>query len=764
MDKKGNLDVCFYSDAPIDTTDNLNSKHLDKYVRNIQNHLQKNLSDKGYVIGINGKWGIGKTSVLNLLKSSLDETEELCFRYNPWYYPEEDHVTLFFKQLANKIDYKFNNDKYQKIANRLRLIGDIYKQFSQNYDQSLFSNISKIFYVILILLFYGSSFLSWNPIKYGISLLLIFILLSADKIIHFVADIYTKKSKITSNVSSLQKEIEIELGKRKERIFIIVDDLDRLPPKSICDIFQLIKNYGNLDYFTYILAYDQKVIKSILKKEYSDQYEDFINKIVQIEFTVPLPHRLEIEDYYKEELGKLLGSLNINLDEYWDREEWSNVFYLFLRYSFKTYRDVKRILNGIKLNIDNIIQDEIAEVNLIDFVIIETLRIQFSDVYEFIRNNPNIFIFREIVNAPLGSFDEKGENLKSQYDSFINNYHKEYQLIIDSLLRNLFPRLDSLGTDNYGNELNEDRLRIESRIGSAEVFDRYFLYSNYEGDISNKVINRIYAVLSNEIERGKELERYYYNLDLIRIIKIIVNKYDSTNDIYKRQIVEFILHTSDYYPSPSWDATSEHYPSFIYYLTMDSLKSMNVDYKKNILVDCINNGKGIYGKVCLVTFLKPEKETSLYSSEDWNILNVNVTTLTRNWFEHSTDIYNHRNILYILHYLKNSIGKEELEKLIYLRYNDPKKLISFLKLFYIRRAEVKYGLPGERVSYYYDFQHYDNFLNLRFLQNKIHELLNLDSLNKLETEMVEFIKVHIQEYMSSPEEYNKKYRYDSMIS
>ena len=63
----------------------------------------------GLVIGLFGKWGTGKTSVINMAANEInklaenDENKPLIMRFAPWNYSDKDNlISLFFQKLKSK--------------------------------------------------------------------------------------------------------------------------------------------------------------------------------------------------------------------------------------------------------------------------------------------------------------------------------------------------------------------------------------------------------------------------------------------------------------------------------------------------------------------------------------------------------------------------------------------------------------------------------------------------------------------------------------
>ena len=77
----------------------------------------------GLVIGLYGKWGTGKTSIINmtikeinnLSKNNKDKSEPIIINFNPWNYSDKNNlISLFFQKLKNTLNIN-KNERIKKI-------------------------------------------------------------------------------------------------------------------------------------------------------------------------------------------------------------------------------------------------------------------------------------------------------------------------------------------------------------------------------------------------------------------------------------------------------------------------------------------------------------------------------------------------------------------------------------------------------------------------------------------------------------------------
>ena len=65
------------------------------------------------VIGINGKWGEGKTTVLKFIETEIKkDTRAICICFNPWLFRDENQLLQhFFVTLSNALEKSLKSNK-----------------------------------------------------------------------------------------------------------------------------------------------------------------------------------------------------------------------------------------------------------------------------------------------------------------------------------------------------------------------------------------------------------------------------------------------------------------------------------------------------------------------------------------------------------------------------------------------------------------------------------------------------------------------------
>lgn len=298
---------------------------------------QKGLAEKedNLIIGINGQWGSGKSSVLAILEKQL-KNKLLVHWFNPWMYnSEEDLIINLFNTVLD--DPKLSKGKNLKRVNKL--------------TSSLLSNLN-----------FGT------PLS-----------TSASIVGKVMSTFKFEKHKTTQQ---LKKELEDYLLETANPVVILVDDVDRLSKDEIKTLFKTLRLIGSFKHVTYVVAFDEEMVAKSIKESYADgTIEDgraFIEKIIQLPIRVPAIEPNDLFEFTK----KLIKDYEIEIPDIISK-------FIFYR-CVSTPRDVKRVVNSFKFleklnqgNIDNS-----------DLFLLELFRINLPHFFEFF-----ILLFEALNNA-----------------------------------------------------------------------------------------------------------------------------------------------------------------------------------------------------------------------------------------------------------------------------------------------------------------------------------------------------------------------------
>lgn len=218
-------------------------KGLGKFIRECQTPMS---------IAIQGDWGTGKTSTLNLLKKNLEADKDTngikCAFFNTWQYSQfnmEDSLYVSF--VHNLVKQCGGNDEILKTVAGFGKLA-----FFKAIDWKFGTNASEI-------------------------------LDGFEK---------AKKDQMES-VSKLQEDFAELVKKTGKRLVIFIDDLDRLNPEVAVELLEIIKLFVNVENSIFVLAIDYEVVVKGVRKKYGESLSEekcrnFFDKIIQLPFKMPV--------------------------------------------------------------------------------------------------------------------------------------------------------------------------------------------------------------------------------------------------------------------------------------------------------------------------------------------------------------------------------------------------------------------------------------------------------------------------------------------
>lgn len=144
-----------------------------------------------------------------------------------------------------------------------------------------------------------------------------------------------------------KKKLEELLKKDRFQRVVFIDDLDRLPADELQEMFRVIKSVANFPNVVYVLAYDQEVVSTGLDKFHPGRGELFLEKIVQMPVALPVPTPQMKEKAYREifssvpVMHKILQELTDSYSQ--DKYGWALICAGFI----KNIRQAKRLRDAI---------------------------------------------------------------------------------------------------------------------------------------------------------------------------------------------------------------------------------------------------------------------------------------------------------------------------------------------------------------------------------------------------------------------------------
>ncbi|MFI5140015.1 MAG: P-loop NTPase fold protein [Sphingobacteriales bacterium] len=418
-----------------------------EFSKRIAQMIDKHESQQSLVIGLYGKWGEGKTSVMNFIKVELS-SDTIVVNFNPWLFSDQGHLMqAFFNSIAFGLNKSITHTK-EKIG---KLLGD-----------------------------YGSAM---GAVSKAAGISLDGLSLFGDKL----RDI---------SIEKLRERVDKIINESGKRIVVFIDDIDRLDVVEVQYIFKLVKLVGDFPRTAYVLAFDDEMVATALAPKYGNQDKIngylFLEKIIQVPLKIPKATRKALRQYTIDLIDKVFRDYHVKMGEKEMASFMSGFEDCFVPH-IENPRLGIRYANTLSFALPLLM----GEVHVADLILVEGIKIFFPEAYDFLRANSSLFLTDTSKGGSMYNHDMTKDEIKKQLDQFLIIYPEKTRKPLLSLLQELFPQVFFV----YRNFMTGDNAWREwyknKRIASGKYFNRYFSYVVQEGDISDIYFNQLLAGLEN---------------------------------------------------------------------------------------------------------------------------------------------------------------------------------------------------------------------------------------------------------------------------
>jgi hypothetical protein len=252
--------------------------------------IQNDLDSRGAIVySLEGKWGTGKTSFLNLIKRKLTDTKLVYKEYKVWLQDSESNIRDdFFKFLAEIAQDQISTQTANKILN------------------------------------YANSLKQLD-----------------NKLVNFLMSLFDRKPD-----QARYEEIEEDLKHSEKHILIVIDDLDRLNREEILEVLKIVRSSASFPYLAFLLLYDRSYINKIIGNE------KYLEKIVNCEFKLPSYSLEKVTYELMNNFTGNFSNASLELDFDVDHQKILSLIrqnHFIINSILRTIRDQKRFFKSLRL-------------------------------------------------------------------------------------------------------------------------------------------------------------------------------------------------------------------------------------------------------------------------------------------------------------------------------------------------------------------------------------------------------------------------------
>ncbi|MCP4355733.1 MAG: AAA family ATPase [Proteobacteria bacterium] len=458
------------------------------YLLNNPKKLNSYSEDEALIIWIVSRWGAGKTWVMNQIRKQFiaknKSRKVIWFSFNPWLQsspnPEKALVEAFFNQLSDKINEVF---LLEGLNSRI-----------DDYTKSILSQ-------------------------------------GVGKSLGIDVNCFFNDSKTTEDFKNYISKFLMD---NDIKLIITFDEIDRLTPKELVSCLKLIRSLANFSNTVILVCGASDKVEELLFN--AKLPKDYFEKVAQVPLYLPVVRVNKIldilwgyidgdrlDDENKKSLGSAISNLRMNIS-------YGNDQTLL----FNNLRIIERLADAIK--IDFIGNGKVYNINSSDFVNLQLIRLNCLRLYEAVMDNKSMWI------GEVSTEEQRRKNTKENLDAVVDealsifDTQKKKKEALKKILRQMFPV--------YKNESHEfiyTEVDKKNPIYEEDMFDRYFVESLPEGQISNKEIYKLVDDWGKNVDVKDSLDDFVKE-DIVWIIReLVTTKPIELSEDVKKSLMKFII-------------------------------------------------------------------------------------------------------------------------------------------------------------------------------------------------------------------------------
>jgi len=528
---------------------------------------------ESHTIAVLGSWGSGKTSLKNLICKEIEGSTAACkpdiASFEPLRWRDEDTLILdFFKTLSKAVDSE-NNEKAEEAAKELLQLGDYFAMANiaalsgsaAGVALGLTTSHPSFFLIGLVsTLFLKTSLFLTERGKRMI-----------DK---------AKGQSLVDKIDISVRKLKKEMLQLEAPVIMFIDDIDRLTPKEVTFLFQLLKFNANFPNVFYVILGQRDIIEAGLEQLYPGYGNQYLEKFVQVAIDLPSVESQDIRSLALDSIGKIAKKLGF--DPVWTKSEFEIVYESGVAPYLNSLRRLHRYMNSLQFLVSLCVDSAGKNVvHPVDFALLEIIRLYEPNVYKLLyRCKPfltkTFFDIEDYINKTYNRQAEKNGKKKElgeiievlQLKKLLDESNNQGALRV--LLNALSPNLEGLFKylDPNIRSLNPEAKKSSSyaispaqrakdeRFNTTRSFDRYFMFKIERNRLTLDEKQRLVSTLSN---RRQLLEMLRELTTKDKIDDTLSEIYSAVETLKVDGVPEFVagmIDWSDEVPQPNWQPNS----------------------------------------------------------------------------------------------------------------------------------------------------------------------------------------------------------------
>lgn len=396
------------------------------------------------VYGLYGKWGEGKTSLLNFVEEELQKSGDgdniTIAHFNPWIVGNEEALLKEFFQTI--MVYPDEN---------------VRKFFKQYGSLAIFASKTIV-----------------NAILSGVGTGL-------------AAGLEGAKDALSDSeptISQYKNKVSSAIKKSGKHLLVVIDDIDRLDKDEIHAVLRLIRQVADFENVIYLVAMDVDMVSKAIAQYFGGGAEfdgrKYIDKIVQVPITIPPVPKKDFEQLVNEDL-------TVVLKQYTSKEEITQISET-VSPLMHTRRELLRFTNQLSFVLPSLRN----EVNVFDLCVLEAIKSVSAEAYRSIYHNRAALFHESNDVKSLIDKDKEAKEAQERYEQALENTISSVE---DFRKHDLKEAIDGLFT--WKHPFDQQKDIDDKRIYTTIYFAKYFTQLVPSGVIADTELDAYLLILKD---------------------------------------------------------------------------------------------------------------------------------------------------------------------------------------------------------------------------------------------------------------------------
>lgn len=440
------------------------------------------------VIGIEGAWGTGKTSLLNLLRTALDKQQEartFVLTISPWLNGSDTPLVASLLLpvagiIAAEEERRLPAKKWAFLRRKKALTDTA--RVLMDYIRATARNLAPVAHI--------AALIPDTPDVSGA--------------LGAVADSHWLKEK-EKTTADMRDEIARKIEELDLSFIVLLDDLDRLEPAQAVEVIRLVKSVADFPRFRYLLCYDKAVLSQAISQGLGVADGSlYLQKIIQIAFALPRPETFALRQQFRDAAIELYQAVNKFPPEKNILADLATVADIYGA-MLKTPREVQTVLNALRFRYAGM-RDYVYFPDLCFLQLLHTTNPGLYDWVEEYLSERNVV---ETGDGHVSKEEQKvlTDSLKQHLMRYFPaKAHSASELsewvpgISGGLAELPFTLFERTGQQESA------RLTAGKRLGSLAYWRYYFAFSAPQNVLPPQVFERLFAIAGQHDQPEKQQE------------------------------------------------------------------------------------------------------------------------------------------------------------------------------------------------------------------------------------------------------------------